>query len=133
MRCFSIQGFLSISLLPFLFACSSTNSATRTKAATSITNPEDVLSDQANFNKFQDGNVTVTARKGTIAASAKNAKRLNDPSCVGKERQEIIDWFKEYATTLVVLFQGQIAFTNPEIQKILDDARAKIDAQNSKS
>lgn len=133
MKRIHMKSFCVLILVSLLFGCSSMKSGTPTaKASSAVVNPEDVLTENQNFNTFQDGNVTITARKGTIAASVKNAMRLKDPSCTGKEREEILNWFKEYATTLVVLFQGQIGFANPELQQILDDARVKIDAQNAK-
>ncbi len=127
-----VQRLCLLVLVSLLFGCSSMKSGTKKATVSSaVVNPEDVLSENQSFNTFNDGNVTITARKGTIAASVKNAMRLSDASCTSKEREDILNWFREYATTLVVLFQGQIAFANPELQQILTEARVKIDAKNS--
>ncbi len=131
MKYLNRPSLFALIFMPFLFACKSLDSGLRSsRASTSVVNPQDVLKDDINSNTFQDGNVSIIARKGTIAASIQNALRFDDPSCTSQEREEIVSWFKDYAMTLAVLFKGQLSFHNTHLQQLVDDARMKINAQN---
>lgn len=124
-----MQRFFTLLFMPFLACCYTIETQKDAILPKSTLGPEDILPDQNDYATFSKGSINVRARKGTIAASIKNAARLNDPACTHDEKVKILIWFKENALALAIIFQGELMFSNTLLQQILNEANETIAEQ----